>query len=131
MASEMPSQVLQGCCLSMCPPSEMTLRNREGLVHPMECRPQLPKTGPQQTSDKNGGNPHSGKKGKKSLSIKGDPQYFVKEFARSSAGREIRACDVRSLPVLVRTIRYLLTECEPLLIPSLIIVGLVAIVCTL
>ena len=65
-------------------------RQRTKRVHAMECRPS--------TSDV-----------PRSTPLQGTSSFFVKEFSRSSAGRKIKPSDVRPLPVLSRTLRYLLT----------------------
>lgn len=113
-------------------------RQRERLVHMLECRPQVmyhrdgsssstvtaQHTSNSHTSNTRESNTNnsnvdgtSSKRNKedrarksKEAPLQGDPQYFVKEFARSSAGREIQAVEVRPLPVLVRSLRYLLAE---------------------
>ncbi|XP_018010819.1 uncharacterized protein LOC108668166 [Hyalella azteca] len=110
MSAEPPNKDIRGMCLSMCPPSEMTFRQREGLAHQMECRPPMPQSRVEQTAAP--GRKKESKHCNKNKAVKGDPQYFVKEFARSAAGRDIRAADVRPLPVLTRTLRYLLTQAQ-------------------
>lgn len=37
-------------------------------------------------------------------------RFMVKEFSRSAAGHEIKASDIRPQPVLVKTLRYLLSK---------------------
>jgi len=108
-------ELLRGTCLSMCPAAEMRLRQRSNLVHAMECRPKVmynndgSELRSEQFSHNNGSNGNSSNNGKRPALL-GDPQFFVKEFARSSAGREIRPADVRPVCILARTVRYLLTQ---------------------
>ncbi|XP_045615479.1 SAC3 domain-containing protein 1 isoform X2 [Procambarus clarkii] len=79
---------LVGACLGMCPYAEVRLRQRENLVHPLEM-----------AVDSNGGRLNYVQ-----------PRAMVKEFSRSAAGHEIKASDIRPLPVLIKTMKYLLTS---------------------
>ncbi|KAL7631519.1 UNVERIFIED_CONTAM: hypothetical protein RMT77_018178 [Armadillidium vulgare] len=75
---------LTALCLTMCPHAEIQLRLKSNLGHKLEKRV-----------------------------INGvrteftDSQLMVKEFSRSSAGHIIKASDVRPVPVLVKTVKYL------------------------
>ncbi|XP_064111372.1 uncharacterized protein LOC135218854 [Macrobrachium nipponense] len=40
----------------------------------------------------------------------GSQRFMVKEFSRSAAGHEIKPSDIRPLPVLAKTVKYLLTN---------------------
>lgn len=84
---DMP-QFMVGTCLSMCPNAELRLRQREALVHPLEMA--------------------IGASGEK---LKyGNPRMMVKEFSRSAAGNEIKPSDIRPLPVLAKTVKFLMTN---------------------
>lgn len=77
-----------GTCEAMCPESEITLRERENLLHPLEEALIL-------------------KDGRK----KANPRKTVKEFRRPAAGREVtKPCDLRPPSVLKMTVNYLLGE---------------------
>ncbi|KAG7176218.1 SAC3 family protein C-like [Homarus americanus] len=80
------SKFLVGSCLGMCPYAEQRLRQRERLIHPLEM-----------AVDSNGGRLNYVQM-----------RAMVKEFSRSAAGHEIKASDIRPLPVLVKTVKYLL-----------------------
>lgn len=69
-----------GTCRQMCPESERLERERHHLVHPFERRKQ------------------------------GFPFDMVKEFRRPAAGKEVRMSELRPLPVLVDTVKYLLGD---------------------
>lgn len=79
---------ITGTCEAMCPESEITLRERENLLHPLEEALIL-------------------KDGRK----KANPRKTVKEFRRPAAGREVtKPCDLRPPSVLKMTVNYLLGE---------------------
>ncbi|XP_069943756.1 SAC3 domain-containing protein 1 isoform X3 [Cherax quadricarinatus] len=81
------SQFMVGTCLGMCPYAEVRLRQRERLIHPLEM-----------AVNSNGNQLNYVQ-----------PRAMVKEFSRSAAGTEIKASDIRPVPVLVKTMKYLLT----------------------
>nr|XP_053634125.1 uncharacterized protein LOC128689736 [Cherax quadricarinatus] len=84
------SQFMVGTCLGMCPYAEVRLRQRERLIHPLEM-----------AVNSNGNQLNYVQ-----------PRAMVKEFSRSAAGTEIKASDIRPVPVLVKTMKYLLTTKE-------------------
>lgn len=63
-------------------------RQREKMIHPLEM-----------TVDCNG----------RRLNYS-QPRAMVKMFSRPAAGQEVKASDVRPVPVLLKTLRYLLTK---------------------
>ncbi|XP_076033594.1 SAC3 domain-containing protein 1 isoform X1 [Oratosquilla oratoria] len=77
-----------GTCMTMCPTAEIMLRQREGLVHPLEMRLDA-----------------SGKKTKY-----GDSKQMVKAYTRSAAGQVINPASIRPLPVLAKSVNFLLTS---------------------
>ncbi|XP_076033596.1 SAC3 domain-containing protein 1 isoform X2 [Oratosquilla oratoria] len=77
-----------GTCMTMCPTAEIMLRQREGLVHPLEMRLDA-----------------SGKKTKY-----GDSKQMVKAYTRSAAGQVINPASIRPLPVLAKSVNFLLTR---------------------
>lgn len=86
--SESGSKYLVGKCMGMCPNAEMRLRQRERLIHPLEM-----------AISENGQRTNIAQ-----------ARFMVKEFSRSAAGHEIKASDIRPQPVLVKTLRYLLSN---------------------
>ncbi|XP_068227364.1 uncharacterized protein [Palaemon carinicauda] len=84
---EMPDFMV-GSCLTMCPSAEVRLRQTEGLLHTLE-----------KAVNANGEKMNYG-----------NPRFMVKEFSRSAAGHEIKPSDVRPLPVLAKTVKFLLTN---------------------
>ncbi|XP_045136863.1 uncharacterized protein LOC123519532 isoform X3 [Portunus trituberculatus] len=81
-------QHLVGICMGMCPNAEVRLRQREKMIHPLEM-----------ALDSNG----------QRLNY---PQVraMVKMFSRPAAGQQVKAADVRPVPVLMKTLRYLLAN---------------------
>ncbi|KAK3889149.1 hypothetical protein Pcinc_006726 [Petrolisthes cinctipes] len=81
------SKHIIGTCLGMCPNAELRMRQRERLLHPLE-----------RSIDPRGGTGRA------------EPRAMVKEFSRSAAGHHIKPSDVRPLPILIKTTKYLLTN---------------------
>lgn len=79
---------LAGTCMGMCPNAEVRLRQREKMIHPLEM-----------AIDSNG----------RRLNYP-QPRAMVKMFSRPAAGQQVKASDVRPVPVLMKTLRYLLTN---------------------
>ncbi|KAG0713908.1 SAC3 family protein C [Chionoecetes opilio] len=79
---------LVGICMGMCPNAEVRLRQREKMIHPLEM-----------AIDCNG----------RRLNYP-QARAMVKVFSRPAAGQEVKASDVRPVPVLMKTIKYLLTN---------------------
>ncbi|GAB0096248.1 SAC3 domain-containing protein 1 [Sergentomyia squamirostris] len=79
-------QFVKGLCKQKCPEREIILRSEEKLVHFYEK------------------NPTSGQL---------DRRRMVKAFARSAAGKECKAQDLRTLNALKETVNYLLSEIFP------------------
>ncbi|KAK4312346.1 hypothetical protein Pmani_016213 [Petrolisthes manimaculis] len=73
----------------MCPNAELRIRQRERLLHPLE-----------RSIDTRGGTGGG----------RPEPRAMVKEFSRSAAGHHIKPSDVRPLPILVKTTKYLFTN---------------------
>ncbi|XP_070178417.1 SAC3 domain-containing protein 1-like isoform X2 [Littorina saxatilis] len=91
---EVPVNIIKGTCQTMCPVSEMKLREREGLLHRFEIlrnQPGKPRRPP------------------------ADPQRIIKAFSRPAAGRvQPSPADIRPGPVLLRTVVYLFENVAPI-----------------
>ncbi|XP_050726436.1 uncharacterized protein LOC127003580 isoform X1 [Eriocheir sinensis] len=85
---EKPHQHVAGTCMGMCPNAEVRLRQREKMIHALEM-----------AVDFNG----------RRLNYP-QPRAMVKMFSRPAAGQEVKASDVRPVPVLLKTVRYLLAN---------------------
>ncbi|KAK8386235.1 hypothetical protein O3P69_010737 [Scylla paramamosain] len=81
-------QHLVGICMGMCPNAEVRLRQREKMIHPLEM-----------AIDSNG----------QRLNYP-QARAMVKMYSRPAAGQQIKATDIRPVPVLMKTLRYLLAN---------------------
>lgn len=84
----MMSDAIKGKCLLMCPEKERWMREKEGLLHVFEIDPK-----------------QGGKK------RKADPARTVKSYGRPAAGQNMTdPNELRPAPVLLLTVKYLLSE---------------------
>ncbi|KHN77114.1 Germinal-center associated nuclear protein [Toxocara canis] len=90
----------EALCMQMCPDSEISFRNENGLVHILEM--DQPFAERQQNDAGNGAQ-------RRSVRRRGNPLKMVKEYRRSVAGVEkVKPTELRPYSVLMDTITYLL-----------------------
>ncbi|OTF73815.1 hypothetical protein BLA29_001177 [Euroglyphus maynei] len=100
--------VIEAKCMQMCPPKEMSFRERNGLLHRMELINQNDWSLYQRQHHKKGRN-NSVENPKTSFT---NHQKSVKQYQRSSAGKEtVIPENIRPTFVLKKTVDYLINDC--------------------
>ncbi|KAH7645863.1 uncharacterized protein LOC124499091 [Dermatophagoides farinae] len=101
------NQVVEAKCMQMCPPKEMSFRERNGLLHRMELiNPNEWSLYQLRFRGKDG---HNNSFAHRKFT---DAQKSVKQYQRSSAGKEtVIPENIRPTSVLKKTIDYLIDDC--------------------